>query len=163
MRILWIMPLLAMLVFVDIASAGSYGTDQDGDGIWDDVNRYINIIHHEDSPARKATVQMVKAMQNFVTDSYSESQTKLNGHQLKESLECLFYCNQLQAPQIYQTLRKIMLSDDKREVAFNRAEEIMLGEKMRVDIDPEKWQASCKFPTPNYNLNQSRSFGKEAI
>ena len=141
---------LLLLLLASTSTAGPLGYDMNGDGIWDDVATYVDQIHPDQvsSPERMATLQMVKAFQAFVKDSYSPTQSRMNGEALKRSLECSFYCNRQKAKQIYEALKIVILSNPERRKRFLAAEQSLAGEYMVIDENPEQWRYSCDFAAP---------------
>jgi len=140
---------LLMCLLSTPSFAAGLGYDWNGNGIWDDVDNYIERIHPEDGDEKRATLQMVKGLQSLVVDSYSHAETIRNGEQLMRSLECSFYCNQMKAQQIYQALKMAMLNNEERGQKYLEAENRLAGQMFEIGEDPDMWREGCDF-SPEY-------------
>ena len=117
------------------------GIDSDGDGLRDDVQRYI-YMEYEDPQTREALVNIAKVdLQSLLQANDPESSIQAFEYAMRAS-ECLFYIMPDDAFEASQRLRAQILNTTERSAAYMRSSSHAGGLSFESQ-DPNQWQDSC--------------------
>lgn len=130
------------------------GIDSDGDGLRDDVQRYIAIRFPETPPTIAALQQFTRASQDFILkSSSSRSELTLIDEQRLRGLYCLNYVRSaalqddvLAAREVYDLIRDlktVLLNTRDRAKAFFAADSKLSGSSSSL-IDRTLWASQCE-------------------
>lgn len=126
------------------------GIDSDGDGVRDDIERYIALTYPNSEKTRAAATQNAKAIQALVLDSSDKEASIRNAQEESDALDCLSYIHGMgtnTTRTIASELLAQMLNTDARSRAYLTADEHLGGQhypstplaerKLRCDFDPD--------------------------
>lgn len=120
------------------------GIDSDGDGVRDDVQRYIIESHLTDVNVQRALEQLSRSNQTFITqaDSHNIMEVVEGRHRAQD---CLNYVtgNPATTLTLQRALREILLNTQGRTTAYVDAD-TRLGGTFFPITDPAKWHESCE-------------------
>ena len=126
----------------DAGKATLEGIDSDGDGVRDDVQRWIAINFSNSEKTRAALTQDAKAMQQFLLDAANSAKSLNNALLMSGSISCLTYVQQKNFYGIATEHKAKMLNTYERSKAWIQADGHLSGH-MFADIADEK--SSCDF------------------
>ena len=75
----------------DAGKATLEGIDSDGDGVRDDIQRYIVLTYPDSEKTRAGLTQYARAVQQTLLDADDEERSLANAHDRKRVLDCLRY------------------------------------------------------------------------
>jgi len=120
------------------------GIDSDGDGIRDDVQRYIALTYPDSEKTRKALTQLVVAMQNFILNSLDKEAALNNASAQTRALECLDYVRPEDSDGMISEIEAAIYNTEERIAADIAASGLLGGEIFR-GAPLEDWVKSCNF------------------
>ncbi|OIO70619.1 MAG: hypothetical protein COY36_00230 [Zetaproteobacteria bacterium CG_4_10_14_0_2_um_filter_55_20] len=118
------------------------GIDSDGDGVRDDVQRWIALTYPNSKKTRAALTQDAKAIQQYLLDSADPIKTFNNVLQMDKAIECYFYIDPANAYSLSHNLEAIILDTSIRVRASFQADHSLSG-KMVPSRQNKK--QSCAF------------------
>ena len=118
------------------------GIDSDGDGVRDDVQRYIKLTY-SDAPTQQALVQYAKAQQVMMLASTSKEQAIANATAIVKSIECLSSVHSDDFTEVMQATRLQLLNTEARVRAYITANSQASGAVFAV-TDSEESASSCR-------------------
>jgi len=132
--------------------SGIAPSDPNGEGVRDDVRRYIEITHQDSAKARAALFQYAKVVEDALADANDKQLSVQHGEETSRASECLTYTlgDDVTAANksymIKQDLRPIILNTDERNKAYFIYNDQLGGEVFKgthftqiastCDIDP---------------------------
>ncbi|MCC6396714.1 MAG: PEP-CTERM sorting domain-containing protein [Bacteroidetes bacterium] len=122
------------------------GIDSDGNGVRDDVQRYIIFTYPNSEKTRIALMVMAKASQLTVLQSSDKDAAIKNTEDFTRAQQCLehfiFYRT---ARTLKNDLRAELLNTETRTKAWLDAQQLTAGEVRTVAIQPHELKAKCTF------------------
>jgi hypothetical protein len=95
------------------------GIDSDGDGLRDEIQRYIALTYPDDTNARGALRQRALILSDALRDATSESAAVAHFEQIGRAAECLrFFKGDEEASRMSKELRAEFLNTRKRSLAY---------------------------------------------
>lgn len=149
----WSRPLKVDLTFSPIAlppdpgadgMATLGGIDADGDGIRDDVQRWIVLTHPESEVTREALKQRVLNLQEAVLSADDQALSIEIAQRAGRAVECLFYVRPEVATYLLTMSKAEVLNTPERSLAFIRHNEQVSGELFEQKHLSD-WRSSCAF------------------
>ena len=118
------------------------GIDSDGDGVRDDVQRYIALNYTNSVKTQAALTQLTKAYLAELLDAENTHLTPTDSHAATYALDCLFYVTPSTASQLLKQLEGQILNTKDRISAYLKAEG---GITTNFDLlpTPQQQQARC--------------------
>lgn len=152
--------LLALLLACSTPAMAALGQDADGNGIWDDVQRYIDRTFASDREGTQAARQFSSALQRFATMNLnveSEQGRLTKANDLLKGMTCFFYVRRHAAKQDITALRNRILSTDERRKAFELSAAAQNADGSNIGA-PVEWWRNCSFQAtviPNWPDGES--------
>jgi hypothetical protein len=121
------------------------GIDADGDGVRDDVERYIALTYATSTKTRYGLTQYAKAQQQLLVQATNKQSTIQNATDTGRADHCLKSIAGFNiAVSIRDDLGSLMLNTYDRVGANTRAES-QLGGQVMEGMPPSQWRAQCDF------------------
>lgn len=127
------------------------GIDSDGDGVRDDINRYIVFTYPDSEKKREALKQSARSLNAYLRDSDDKAKTRENGASDDKALDCIihvFNSNLDTAFKVDDELRAQFLDTKERSRAYARADQQMGGYVSNNGPASERFErrrAACSF------------------
>lgn len=123
------------------------GIDADGDGIRDDIQRYIALTYPDSAKTRAALRQFTLAMDKAVLDSPDENRALNNTEYMHRAIECLYYIHEDHSFNMSDLLMAEYLNTVARSRAYLQYND-KLGGHVFGSRDFGEYKLSCTF-TPD--------------
>lgn len=117
------------------------GIDSDGDGVRDDVQRYI-FMNYQDEPTRRALVQYAKAELRAVQIADDKEGSIKIFDEVARAIECLTSIYPDEAPRISAKLVSVMFNTKARIEAYVKSSDQGAGHTFSIR-NPSDWPDSC--------------------
>lgn len=126
------------------------GIDSDGDGLRDDIQRYISFTYPQSRKTRMSLTQYAKAIQSFLLQSNTEQGAIAAARVLNAAQDCTFYVLgvSIQSINVRRDLRAEILNTPARSRAYIRADGYLGGISAPGTPDDQK-KALCSFNPDN--------------
>lgn len=120
------------------------GIDTDGDGVRDDIQRYIYFTYPDDEKLRLGLTFYAIEFQGVLKDAEDRDLSYVHAVNMERHGECIFYIKDMDSFEIRDSLRAEMLNTRERSIAFITFNENMGGKSFR-SAPQKKWNESCSF------------------
>lgn len=133
----------------DPGSAGDLtleGIDANGNGIRDDVERWIYLTHPESEKMRMALIQKYYPLQDMIILGNREDRDAIydNAERIGRASECFVYLFPEKAYDISNEFVSVIVNTSERTYAYLKANKI-LGGGTFSGKHPSRWKSSCQF------------------
>jgi hypothetical protein len=122
------------------------GIDSDGDGLRDDLQRYIAIEFEDSPPTRQALTQVAGAQQRFLTVSMNEDRARQAAMRVVRGVECLYSVQGGKSREILNGLNAHIVNTPERLEAFFATEKHLGGQTFPI-APANDLARSCADPT----------------
>ncbi|GJQ45251.1 MAG: hypothetical protein JETCAE04_10050 [Candidatus Jettenia caeni] len=120
------------------------GIDTDGDGVRDDIQRYIYFTYPDDKKLRLALSYYAKEFQGVLKDANDREAAYDHATKIVRNDECLWYLKGEESIDICSALRAKILNTRERSIAYIKYSD-SLGGRI-ISLAPRKeWKDSCSF------------------
>ncbi len=120
------------------------GIDSDGDGVRDDIQRYIALTYPDSARTRAALTQLAKVNQQAILNADNKPLSLDNGSAQDRAIECLWYLLDDGAIAVSHGLRAVILNTVERNRVYIRYNDQLAGEVFpSVPLSQDKF--SCEF------------------
>ncbi|MCG7866446.1 MAG: fibronectin type III domain-containing protein [Candidatus Thiodiazotropha taylori] len=120
------------------------GIDSDGDGVRDDIQRWIAFTYPNSEITRAALTQKAILLQDALMYSDDQMLSIEVARENGRAAECLYYTNPDNAYLLATELRSVFLNTEERSVAYIRYNSQLSGQSFRGRRIFD-WKASCAF------------------
>jgi hypothetical protein len=122
------------------------GIDSDGDGVRDDIQRYIALTYPKSEKARAALTQEAKVMQAALVDANDKEKSVQHGRESGRSSECLLYVfGTVDAKRETRfKMEEIIFNTDERNRAYFTYND-QLGNEVFSSIPYDERASACDF------------------
>jgi hypothetical protein len=120
------------------------GIDSDGDGVRDDIQRYIALTYPDSERTRTALIQYTKVIQFTLLDADNSEVSTVHARERERAIDCLYYINPDKANVIHSQLRARILNTDIRSRAYIISDG-HLGERTFLLPSEDEMKSSCNF------------------
>jgi len=122
------------------------GVDSDGDGLRDDVQRYIALTYQDSEKVKASLTQQAKMMQDALLESGNKEKSIRNAEKSSNSSACLSYVfGSLEAKRAARDkLNLIILNTDERNYAYIAYNE-QLGGEVFFSVPYNERASACEF------------------
>lgn len=120
------------------------GIDSDGDGVRDDVQRYIALTYSSSAKMRTVLTTYAKATQAGLMSSSDAKAANDAALRAKRAIDCLFYIDSNSAPDIQSSLEAQILNTKERILADNKAAGLVSVNTLSAP-SPDNPKSSCEF------------------
>ncbi|MDR4508695.1 MAG: putative metal-binding motif-containing protein [Candidatus Brocadiaceae bacterium] len=129
------------------------GIDTDGDGVRDDIQRYIYFTYSDEKKLRLALTYYAIEFQELLADA--DDREAAYEHAIKKTRhrECIWYLKGEEAINICRALRAEILNTRERSIAYITYSD-NLGGRVIKGAPLKKWKDSCAFDVDNSGGNQ---------
>ena len=128
---------------INSSSSSVLGEDKDGNGVWDDIQVYIDKIASSSQKIKAALYQYAKVEQNFMLQAGDKGAANKNAELLARATACFFYVG----PDSYEILLNLiaeMKNNESRTMAALEAQSQLDGQIVgKFDFNASKSQ--CDF------------------
>lgn len=120
------------------------GIDSDGDGIRDDVQRYIYLTYPGEPKVQAALIQFANEYQGLL--SQAEDRDAAYNHALKfdRHMSCLWYIKNEEAIKVSAALKAVILNTRERSLAFIAFSDNLGGQHIG-GLPFKEWKNGCAF------------------
>ncbi|MFO0795571.1 MAG: hypothetical protein U0586_16080 [Candidatus Brocadiaceae bacterium] len=120
------------------------GIDTDGDGVRDDIQRYIYFTYPDDKKLRLGLTYYAKEFQCVLKDANDREAAYDHANKMTRHGECLWYLKGDESTDICNALRSKILNTRERSIAYITYSDNLGGRV--ISIAPRKeWKGSCSF------------------
>ncbi|CAG1021317.1 hypothetical protein MTYM_00918 [Methylococcales bacterium] len=120
------------------------GIDADGDGVRDDIQRYIYFTYPDDKKLRLGLTYYAKEFQCVLKDANDREAAYDHAIKMNRHVECLFYLKDEEAIDICNALRAKILNTRERSMAYITYSD-NLGGRIISGAPMKEWKDSCSF------------------
>ncbi|UJS15951.1 MAG: hypothetical protein L3J17_08455 [Candidatus Jettenia sp.] len=120
------------------------GIDTDGDGVRDDIQRYIYFTYPDDKKLRLGLTYYAKEFQGVLKDANDREAAHDHAIKMDRHVECLFYLKGEDAVDICNALRAKILNTRERSIAYITHSD-NLGGRIIMSAPQKEWKDSCSF------------------
>ncbi|MDR4498499.1 MAG: hypothetical protein MRK02_11360 [Candidatus Scalindua sp.] len=120
------------------------GTDSDGDGVRDDIQRYIYFTYPDDEKLRLALTHYAIEFQGVLADAHDREASYNHATNMSRHNECLFYLKDEESFDISDALLAEILNTRERSIAYITYSD-NLGGKTFKGAPMKEWKDSCSF------------------
>ena len=128
------------------------GIDSDGDGVRDDVQRYIALSYLNSIKTQKALIQKAIAYQNMLMSVGNKEKAIASAIENNRASTCLFHIRPSDFRKISIKLKSIILNTHDRAKAYVEADHLLSGEIFDLASTIEEERECCDF-NPDELLN----------
>ena len=124
------------------------GIDSDGDGVRDDIQRYIVLTYSDSEKTRAALMQQARAWQAYLLNASDEEKAIRYEKEQRYAADCLSYIlndNTQILVHIRESFRPLMLNTLQRQEAATRARQHLTKYTFDVAILPAERKSHCNF------------------
>lgn len=125
------------------------GIDSDGDGVRDDIQRFITLTHSDAARTRAALTQSAKETQQALLDAVTKEASIEHARALGHAIDCLFFIRPDDAPDVSAALEAAIVNTEQRLETF-----LLFNEQLAGEVFPG---------TPRSLRNVSCAFDLEAL
>ena len=104
------------------------GIDSDGDGVRDDIQRYIALTYPDSERTRAVLTQYAKVHQAGLLVADNKSASRANAHEIGRAIECLYFIRPDDARAVLVEMIAQVLNTDERSKAEFRYDAQLSGE-----------------------------------
>jgi hypothetical protein len=122
------------------------GIDSDGDGVRDDVQRWIAMRFFDSPHALAGVTQYASAVQRSLVEADNRTASVANGKEILKAMVCLYYVRQNDARLIHNELRSITLNTEERTRAWFQAQAHLSGGSFVLPAQDQD-KSQCNFDT----------------
>ena len=128
------------------------GVDVNGNGIRDDIERWIYLTYPDSETLRRALIQEYYPMQNMIIHGHQQDRDSVYNDMdaMQRSSECLFYVHPDNPHKISEVLESLIINTDDRFYGYMEASR-MLGGGTFSGRPMSKWKYSCNFNPDELN------------
>ena len=120
------------------------GVDSDGDGIRDDVQRYIILGHPESEKTRAALTDSAKSLQAALLAAGSSSLSRTVSGMERRAAQCLLYIRPSDARKVLTGLEAMFLNTEQRFQTYNLYAHNLSGQVSTNPLPADR-KTSCSF------------------
>ena len=120
------------------------GIDSDGDGLRDDIQRYIALTYPDSQKTRAALSQFAFALNKVILESPDEGKALNNTEFIHRASECLWYIHSRQSIKLSDSLMAEYLNTIDRSRAFLDYDSKLTGNVFKGK-DFDEYKSSCTF------------------
>lgn len=120
------------------------GIDTDGDGVRDDIQRYIYFTYPDDKKLRLGLTYYAKEFQGVLKDANDREACYNHTVKMDRHVECLFYLKGRDAVDICTALLAKILNTRERSMAYITYSDNLGGRSIR-SAPQKEWKDSCAF------------------
>ncbi len=122
------------------------GVDVNGNGIRDDIERWIYLTYPNSEKMRRALIQEYYPMQNMIIHGHQQDRDAVYNDMdaMQRSSECLFYVYQNSPHKITAELKARIVNTDDRFYGYMESSR-QLGGGSFSGRHPSEWKSSCTF------------------
>jgi hypothetical protein len=120
------------------------GIDSDGDGIRDDIQRYIALTYPDSQKTRAALLQVVIALQKAILESPDEESALNNTEDMHRASECNWYIHAAHSITMSDSLMAEYLNTEERSRAYLEYNSKLAGHVFG-SRDFDEYRTSCTF------------------
>ncbi len=120
------------------------GIDMDGDGVRDDIQRYIYFTYPDDKKLRLGLTYYAIEFQGVLKDADDREACYDHAIKMDRHVECLFYLKGEEAVDICNALRAKILNTRERSIVYIRYSD-NLGGRIIMGSPQKEWKDSCSF------------------
>ena len=122
------------------------GVDVNGNGIRDDIERWIYLTYPDSEKLRRALIQEYYPLQNMIIHGQQQNRDAVYDDMiaLQRSSECLFYVHPDRPHKISSELEARILNTDQRTYGYFEASRLLGGGTFQ-GVPMSKWKNSCNF------------------
>ncbi len=122
------------------------GIDTDGDGLRDDIQRYIYFTYTDDNKLRLGLRQYATEFQGALADASNRTAAYNHEIEMVHAAECLFYLKGEDSFDISNALLAEILNTRERSIAYITYSDNLGGRS--ISLTPQKeWKDCCSFET----------------
>jgi hypothetical protein len=118
------------------------GIDSDGDGVRDDIQRYIALTYPDSEQTRAALTQRAKSLQNAILNSGSQQASISNAEAANRSIECIYARRPNDAQEVDEALLAEFLNTEARTKAYLDFNDHLHGQIFPIK-QPNQFISSC--------------------
>lgn len=120
------------------------GIDTDGDGVRDDIQRYIYFTYPDDKKLRLGLTYYAKEFQGVLKDANDREAAYDHAMKMVRHGDCLWYLKGEEAIDICRALRAQILNTRERSIAYIKYSDNLGGRFIR-GAPQKEWKDSCSF------------------
>ncbi len=120
------------------------GIDTDGDGVRDDIQRYIHFTYPDDKKLRLGLTYYAMEFQCVLKDANDREAAYEHANKMARHGECLFYLKGEESIGIRRALRAKILNTRERSIAYIKYSD-NLGGRIIMSAPQKEWKDSCSF------------------
>lgn len=122
------------------------GVDVNGNGIRDDIERWIYLTYPHSEKLRRALIQEYFPMQNMIIHGHQQNRDAVydDMYAMQRSSECLFYVHPDKPHKISEELEALIVNTDERVYGYLEASRLLGGGTFQ-GVPMSKWKNSCTF------------------
>ena len=120
------------------------GIDTDGDGVRDDIQRYIYFTYPDDKKLRLGLTYYAIEFQGVLKDANDREAAYDHANKMSHHGECLFYIKGEESIDIRRRLRAEILNTRERSIAYIKYSDNLGGRIIR-GAPQKEWKDSCSF------------------
>ena len=120
------------------------GVDTDGDGVRDDIQRYIYFTYPDNKKLRLALTYYAKEFQGVLKDANDREAAYEHAKNMVRHGECLWYLKDEESLDICSALRAKILNTRERSIAYIKYSD-NLGGRIISGAPQKEWKNSCSF------------------
>lgn len=120
------------------------GIDTDGDGVRDDIQRYIYFTYPDDKKLRSGLTYYAIEFQGVLKDANDREAAYIHANKMARHGECLFYLKGEESIDIRRALRAKILNTRERSMAYIKYSD-NLGGRIISGAPQKEWKDSCSF------------------
>ncbi|NUO07215.1 MAG: putative metal-binding motif-containing protein [Candidatus Brocadia sp.] len=129
------------------------GIDTDGDGVRDDIQRYIYLTYPDDKKLRLGLTYYAKEFQGVLKDADDREVCYDHANKMVRHGDCLWYLKGEEAIDICRALRAQILNTRERSMAYITYSD-NLGGRVISGAPQKEWKDSCSFDVDNTGGDQ---------
>ena len=129
------------------------GIDTDGDGVRDDIQRYIYFTYPDDKKLRLGLTYYAIEFQGVLKDANDREACYDHAIKMDRHVECLFYLKGREAVDICTALLAKILNTRERSMAYIKYSDNLGGRSIR-SAPQKEWKDSCSFDVDNTGGDQ---------
>jgi hypothetical protein len=122
------------------------GVDVNGNGIRDDIERWIYLTYPNSEKLRRALIQEYYPLQNMIIHGHQQNRDAVydDMYAMQRSGECLFYVHPDKPYEISEELEALVVNTSQRFYGYMEASRMLGGGTFR-GRPMEDWKSSCTF------------------
>ena len=122
------------------------GVDADGDGMRDDIERYIALTYPDSAKTRAALTQIALAIQAALLDANDKGASVDHAIERLNAIRCLRYVRgSSEANSIFNTFRAQLLNTKERSIAYISADDQLGGQVFPGRPPADQLKSTCTF------------------